>query len=83
MYVLIPQSAEEKHKITCIEEKTALANYIGVHRNTLAYRYNKANEEGKNYIETSKYIIYKAEYFIGKTRKTGFTSTARSNKEYE
>jgi len=72
MYVL---TIKLTNKIICIEEKTSLAHYLNVDTSTIYRRFDKSKVW-----EDDKHHIIKADEFIRRTPKTGFTHAMREAK---
>ena len=56
MYVIIENNP---HNVVVLTKKSVLSAYLGLHRNTITYKFSK-----KDYFETTKGTVYKAnEYY--------------------
>lgn len=77
MYIVIKQ---EPFKVVTFETKTDLANYLGIHRNTIINRFKLYN-----YWENSKGAVYESNEHYERVRKgnkdSRETKTKKNNRE--
>lgn len=61
MYIVIQN---EPFKVTTFETKTDLSNYLGIHRNTIANRFDK-----NNYWQSDKGMVYESSKHYKRDRR--------------